>query len=354
MEDVHAPDPELESDLRKFTQRFVALATDDHARVLSHWILHTWLFDAANVTPYLYIYSSDPGSGKTRLLEVLGVLARNARRADNMTAPVMFKIISRERPTLLIDEVDTIWSGSRNEPKRNVLNTGYKRGGCAWREQARELIQFPTFSPKVLAGINNGFMPSTVRDRCIPIEMRKRGPEQKVERFVETRISRSIECEMLLSRIVDFCELFFVDVKIASVEPMASLSDRQDEICEPLLAIATVLGTEEELRGSLERVFASAGKTQPSPEQIIFGRIRNAFGDDRKIFTEDLCSALGPMYANGRTLALFLADYAITPKDIRIGNRVARGYEAIQFEDAWRRFLGIETIKDEPVEEIAS
>jgi hypothetical protein len=303
-------------------------------------VIHTWLFRAANVTPYLFIYSNEPGCGKTRLIETLGVLCRNPKRADDMTAPVMFKLIAREQPTLLKDEIDTVWSGSRNEPQRQIFNTGYKKGGTAWREQARELIEFPTFCAKVLAGLNNGFMPATVRDRCIPIQLEKRKDDQKIERFVESRIRGTQEHEELLDRIMAFGELFFADVAAMRPEPMNHLSDRQDEISEPLLCIAAVLGVEDELRSALTKLFLSGQKTQPNPVQIIFKRIHDAFNGDQKIWTEELCQHLGPMY-NGRTLALWLEPYGIAPKNIRKGTDVQKGYEATQFMAAWSKYLGV-------------
>lgn len=342
LEEKSGPDSEILLEIVKFITRFVALPSDEHALILSIWVLHTWLFNAANVTPYLYIFSNEPGCGKTRLMEVLCCLSRNARRADDMTAPVMFKIIGRECPTLFIDEIDTVWSGSRNEPKRQVLNTGYRRGGTAWREQARELIEFPTFAAKALAGINNGFMPQTVRDRCIPIELEKRKDGQIIERFVESRVRRSPDLEKLLDSMADFAEDYYADVAAMYPEPMVNLSDRQDEISEPLLCIATVLGVEDDVREALTKIFASSSKTQPSPTQVIFRRIHEAFAGEQKIFTEDLCKALGPMY-NGRTLALWLEPFGIKPKNIRKpgDNMILKGYSSDQFESAFNKYLGI-------------
>lgn len=334
-------DKDLLSDIKKFITRYVAMPNDDATLVLSIWTLHTWLFNAANVTPYLYVFSSEPGCGKTRLLEVMSCLSRNARRADDMTTPVMFKLIGRECPTLLKDEIDTIWSGSRNESQRQLYNTGYRKGGSAWRERAGELTEFSTFCPKVLSGINNGFMPTTVRDRCIPIELHKRRDDQTIERFVENRVRSSSEMEALLDRIAEFAEDFYADVSMMRPEPMIHLDDRQDEISEPLLAIGCVLGVEDELRTALTKLFATGNKTQPNPTQVIFRRIHTAFQGEPKIWSEELCAAVGPMYTP-KTLALWLEPYRIAPKNVRKGNQVQRGYTIDQFEGAFQKYLGVE------------
>lgn len=348
----------LVADIEAFMQRFVVLPDEQTSQMLAVWVIHTWLIDAAQVTPYLYVYSSEPASGKTRLLEVLSLLCRNARRADDMTAPVMFKMIERELPTLLIDEVDTIWSGSRNDEKRRIINTGYRRGGSAWREQARELIEFSTFCPKVMSGLNNGFMPRTIQDRSIPIEMARRDSGDRLERFNETALMRSASLDELLDRIVAFKDEYFADITAQSPEPMTQLSDRQDEVSQPLLAIAAVCGIEQEMRDDLDKIFsASAGKSV-NPVVVILGRIRDAFKGEEKMFTEDITTALGDSW-NGRQLAIWLEPLGIGPMDVRIGNRVMRGYLRKDFESAWSTYLpsaqsGLRIVQSDNEEEEAA
>ncbi|MGA7636617.1 MAG: hypothetical protein WCB00_06795, partial [Candidatus Acidiferrales bacterium] len=56
-------------DVFNFIRRFVSLSPSQ-ARVVSLWVLHTHVIDAADATPYLAITSAEKQSGKTRLLEV--------------------------------------------------------------------------------------------------------------------------------------------------------------------------------------------------------------------------------------------------------------------------------------------
>lgn len=331
-------DVELAADIRAFMGRFVAWPSEAHEVMLAFWLLHTWTIEAAHVTPYIYVTSDGPGCGKTRGVEVLSMLARNPIRADDMTAPCMFKVIARLQPTLLIDEVDCIFAGSRNDPKKMMLNTGYKLGGMAYREQAREVIGFTTYCAKVLAGIDNGFMPATIRDRCIPVKMTQRPKGHPLERFTEHAVRHSTEREALIDRIMAFKEAWFADITAMDPLPMAGLSDRQDEISHPLLAIACVFGMEDELREALQSIFATVGQTA-SPRQVILGRIRDAFGEQPKIFTEDLCALLGPAF-NGRQLAIWLEPLGVRPKDVRIGEVVLKGYSRDQFDQAFRTYLG--------------
>lgn len=331
-------DTALVPDIMAWQRRFVILPSRHHELISATFCVHTWAFHTAVVTPYLYVYSKDPGSGKTRYLDTLAALVRAPRRAENMTPVVMFELIERECSTLLIDESDTIWSGSRNEPLRNVVNTGYKKGGCAYRIRAREVKEFSTFAAKVLAGINNGFMPATVRDRCIPFELKKRAKGQRVERFNETKIKDDSQLKDLHERIFYFVEHFSADLTAMVPEPMESLSDRQDEISEPLLAIAAVLGYEDELREALEFAFTTGEKKKVDPTTIIMGRIQDAFAGRHNMWSEELVEALGPMYTQHQ-LARWLAPFGIKTKNVRRGQVVKKGYTADQFMEQWSKTI---------------
>ena len=98
----------------------------------------------------------------------------------------LFRMIQRDKPTLMVDEVDTIYSRKRgadaNEGLRALLNAGYKRAATVHRCVGPNftLADFPVFCPKALAGI--GKLPDTVADRCLTITMRRK-PREKVRRF---------------------------------------------------------------------------------------------------------------------------------------------------------------------------
>ncbi len=51
----------------EFVGRYVVL-TDAQRSATALWVMHTHAFSAADVTPYLQVYSPEKGSGKTRML----------------------------------------------------------------------------------------------------------------------------------------------------------------------------------------------------------------------------------------------------------------------------------------------
>ena len=69
-----------ESDVLAEVSDFISryLHCSHHQRtVLALWVLHTYCFNTAQVTPYLSIQSARKQSGKTLCLQLLGVLCRD-------------------------------------------------------------------------------------------------------------------------------------------------------------------------------------------------------------------------------------------------------------------------------------
>jgi hypothetical protein len=167
--------------VRDFITDYAQLPNDSYADILALYTIHTHAFKAARTTPYIYITSQGPGSGKTRVLELLEEVTANSQMFAGITGPTMFRMIEAIKPTLMLDEVDTIYSGAKNEELRGVLNSGYKHNGSIPRVDPKSETGFTTYStfcPKVLAGIDNGNVPDTVMDRSIVIRMVKAAPGQ--------------------------------------------------------------------------------------------------------------------------------------------------------------------------------
>lgn len=246
------------AEIKDFVNRFVVFANEDHADVFALWILHTWSQDAAYATPYLYINSAEPQSGKTRTMEVAMELARNAQNTSNLTTSALFRRMADSEPTLFIDEVDTIFTGAANEDLRGVLNSGYKRSGSVSRFVGGEVTDFPTFCPKMLVGIDNGAMPDTLKDRCIPMILKRKKTNQQVERFIPRKIER--DAETLKARVAAWAQTHYNRIMDApDPEYIEGISDRKFEIVEPLLVLALIAGGKQyadKMRGVFTRLLA--------------------------------------------------------------------------------------------------
>ena len=126
-------------------------------------------------------------SGKTRLLEVLEPVVPSPWLTGRVSAAVLTRKVDGETPTLLLDESDAAFThhSAYAEALRSILNSGYRRSGvsslCVGQGRRMSYRDFSTFCPKALAGI--GTLPDTVTDRSIRIALKRRAPDERVDRF---------------------------------------------------------------------------------------------------------------------------------------------------------------------------
>jgi hypothetical protein len=92
-----------------YMARYVVLPGGNEATALALFVAHTHAIEAAHATPYLIVLSPEKRSGKTLLLEVLALLVARPWRIVAASEAAMLGKISKDRPTLLLDEIDAIW-----------------------------------------------------------------------------------------------------------------------------------------------------------------------------------------------------------------------------------------------------
>ena len=342
-----------------FIRRFVAL-TDAQARIVVLWIAHTHAFDAADATPYLAINSAEKQSGKTRLLELCETLVANPWLTGRVTPAVLVRKIDKVLPTLLLDESDAAFGGEKEyaETLRGVLNTGHRRGGsssCCVGQGANITFQdFSTFCPKAIAGI--GKLPDTVMDRSISIRLKRATSGERIERF---RL-RDLEAEAsaLRESLAAWCKPIAAKLRDARPNLPSKLTDRQQDGAEPLLAIADSAGGiwPEAARLAFVELCCEGQASDDSTGTILLGDIRQILNELNvaRISSSELVNKLAeietspwgdwktgkPLSAAG--LARLLKPFGITPHNIRVGEKISKGYEYEQFEDAFQRYLRVE------------
>jgi hypothetical protein len=339
--------------------RFVSLSKDQ-ASVVALWVVHTHAMAAADCTPYLSINSAEKQSGKTRLLEVLRLLVLGAWFTGRVTAAVLVRKIHAVAPALLLDESDAAFNGDETyaEALRGVLNTGYRRGGCASLcvGQGANLSyqDFSTFSAKVIAGI--GKLPDTVADRSIPIRL-KRARRGTVERFRERDVER--EAQEFQAKIAAWCTARIEDLRNARPEIPSSLSDRQSDVCEPLLAIADAAGGEwpETARRALLALCTDAQADDASVGVRLLRDIESVFAEKHanEMASSVLCESLASIETSPwadwskdkplspAKLARLLTPFEVYPGPLSSGQ--ARGYRLSQFQESFSLYIPVESVK---------
>ncbi len=359
------PTGELIQRIMEQVRRFVVLS-DDQQLALALWVLHTHAIEAFENTPYLSVRSAEKQSGKTRLLEVLvELVARSEHWASRPTAATVFRIMADDQPpTLLLDEIDSIWSDTgRNEEHedlRGALNAGNRRGAvvprCETVGRKIKIQRFPVFCAKAFAGI--GVPPDTIADRSIPIVLKKRTASETVERFRMRDVEVALPLRQLHMLGTGWSGEHVEELRAAWPELPEDLSDREQDSVEPLIAIADLAGGDwpQRAREALVRVIQGgrAGTTTTIKARALEDcrRVFRNSDDPEQMTTQGLLAGLRGLedapwseHQHGRPLsaerlAFYLNGYGIAPHVLRFedGKR-KRGYRRSTFEDAWRRYL---------------
>ena len=134
------PEPDgadLLDDLRGFLSRFVVYPAEQHRDAHTLWVAHCWWMNEWDSTPRIAFLSPEPGSGKSRALEVTETLVPRPVHAVNTTSAYLFRKVSDTlgRPTILYDECDTLFGpkAKEHEEVRGMINAGHRKGAVAGR-----------------------------------------------------------------------------------------------------------------------------------------------------------------------------------------------------------------------------
>jgi len=356
--------------LSKYISRFVSLS-QSQADLCALWVIHTHATDAADFTPYLDINSPVLRSGKTKLLEVLRLLVAKPWFTGRVTGAALVRKTEQEHPTLLLDESDTAFNqGDYSEKLRGILNTGFERDGvysmCVPKGNDWESRDFSTFSPKAIAGI--GKLPPTIQDRAIPIRLKRALRDEQRQRLRKRKVKR--EADQLRQLVTDWAGQNLTSLREAEPQLPDELNDRQQDVCEPLLAIAQCAGGDWPKRAerALITVCGNSAEQQESSQGVaLLADIRvvlSPSGVDR-ISTQELlkellkietspwseCDRGKPLSPYG--LSRVLLPFGIRPKDLRFGSTTRKGYLRADLEESWARYLPVATEKGQQGQQAA-
>jgi antitoxin (DNA-binding transcriptional repressor) of toxin-antitoxin stability system len=362
-------------------RRFVHYVNDHQAVAVTLWTAHTHAIDAFDVTPYLYFKSPEPESGKTRNFEVGEHLVARPWRVVEASEAVVFRKIDAERPTVMLDEVDALFGdrGDGREGLRGVLNEGYRRGATVPRcvGEGQTLTDFAVFCAKAFAGIGN--LPRTIATRSIPIHMQRRAKFEHVERFSIRHTPPTLW--PLRDRLAAWIALVADELAHAKPGMPASLSDRQVDIWEPLLAIADAAGGDwpTRARTAAVQLHGHDPTADPGIGALLLTHIREVFdaeptvgssmdamASDRllRALTERDDGPWGDWWAGdvaarnvrgpASKLAKLLRPYGIKPDQVWTYDGKVRGYRRAWFAKAFELYIPIpadaETVGDVPTD----
>lgn len=349
----------LLDDVEEFLARFVVYPSDEARVAHVLWIAHAWFMDRWESTPRIAFLSPEPGSGKSRALEVTEPLVPRPVHAVNVSPAYLFRKVSDEEgaPTILFDEIDTIFGpkARENEEVRGMLNAGHRRGAmagrCVIRGKNVETEELPAYCAVALAGLND--LPDTIATRSIIVRMRRRAPGEIVQPW-RMRINGP-QAHKLAEGLSQWSlrpfELQWPDMP-------EGVHDRAADVWEALLAVADHAGGHWPRRARVAAValVADARGNRRTLGIQLLDDLRRVFGRSEALSTEVVLDGLigleespwGDLRGkpiDSRSLAYRLRNYTdadgqpIQPTTIRLGERTLRGYRRSDLEDAWSRYL---------------
>ena len=359
---VVRPGHEVLDDVAAFVARFSVFPSEHCAPTLALWYAHTHAIEQFYVTPRLILDSAEPGSGKTRVLEVAQYLVRAPEMTISATPAALFRLVSIGPITILFDEVDVIFNpknGGNNEDLRGLLNAGYKRSAtiarCVGDAKNMKVERFAVYAPAALAGIA-GAMPATITTRAITIHMRRRRTDEPVEPFRERRVAS--QAQPLREQLAAWIESAGTRLGDAQPDMPSGVTDRPAEIWEPLLAIADTAGGHwpRTARTACQHFVLDPVQQMTSIGVRLLADLRELFtrATADRMTTTDILTALSDLEESpwadlhgkpldSRRLSKELARYGIKPKNLRLPTGgVVKGYRADGEDglaDVWSRYL---------------
>ena len=348
----HAPvdGAALLSEIAHTIRRYVVLS-DHAADAAALWTVHAHVVDASNTSPRLFLTSPEKRCGKTTMLVVLSRIVPRPVQVANISPSPLFRAIEIARPTMMLDEADSF--ATSNDDLRGIINAGHQRDGAVIRAVGddHEPRLFSVWGAMAIAGI--GSMPATIEDRSIIIRLRRRRPEEDLQRF---RLDRTPDLDRLASMATRWAADIMDALSDADPDVPGELHDRAADNWRALLAIADAVGGDWSQRAR-SAALALSNSDEGEDQSIgvkLLGDIRAVFVDqiDERISSPDLAAALHamedrpwPEYGRARKpisvhqIARLLKPFGIVPRKLRIGEGSVRGYPITSFNDAFARYL---------------
>ncbi|MFF4424891.1 DUF3631 domain-containing protein [Streptomyces sp. NPDC001549] len=360
----------LFDEVEAFHRRFNVFPRQAAYVAVTLWDAHAHLIDAFDGTARIAFLSPEPGSGKSRALEIIETLTPRAATTVNASPNALFRLVDAPEgpPTLLFDEIDTVFGpkAGDNEPVRGFLNSGYRRGGnslrCVGDGANQTAGWFSSFCAVAMAGL--GSLPDTILSRSVIIRMRKRAPNETCESY--RRRQHEKQGHALRDRLAQWADTVRDQVSEAWPEMPEGVTDRPADVWEPLLAVADAAGGDwpERARAAcVELINAAHDNEEASLGIRLLTDLRDKVfsGADRMptaVILECLLALDDSPWADlddkpitSRTLAKMLSQYVtpankpIKPRTFRLPSGTPKGYFAEDLSDAWTRYCPLPPLR---------
>jgi len=164
----------LLKDIEKYIKKHLELSDKIYYLIFGLWIMHTYLMEKTNITPYLY-FTGLKATGKSRAGQIAQKLAYKCFLETYPTPPVLFRTSDLFENALVIDEAK-FWGSNMDIDLARIVMSKYKRGVVVPRinldkKGERQVELHNVFSPFVICTESN--IPEPIEDRCVKFQMQQ-------------------------------------------------------------------------------------------------------------------------------------------------------------------------------------
>jgi len=327
------------------------------------WAVHAHLYDLFDHTPRLLITAPDAECGKTLLMaHMVGSLVTRPQPVELMKAAPFFRLAESLKPTFLIDEMDVFIK--EDSDLLAAVNSGWEPHGGVPRcvGEDNEVRIFSTHCPVVMAGVElNKKLPDTTITRSIVISLERAAYED----ISDEDIYNAKQHKSVLINIGRKIARWSLDHRdeVSEVAPCLppKIRNRLADKWIPLFKIANVVGGEWP-KHAKTALFGQVDMSEPSKAIMLLEDIREVMdSDEDRISTKDMISRLckkedAPWSdynfrasdrenrrISDRQISNLLKKYNIQPKNVRVGRKVPKGYDREALQNAWNRYIPVDT-----------
>lgn len=331
------------------------IVTPEERWTIILWITFSYVPRSFRHSPRLLVTSPQMQCGKTTLLSILAAMAYKTLHVSSLTPATLFRILDKERPTVLADEADTYIYD--NEDMRNVLNNGHTRDGSLvlrCEGDRHDVKSFDAYGAMVIGQI--GLPPPTVMDRSIPIMMKRKKPTEKTLPFLSQDKDTVKKCQDIQSKLMRWTMDNAEDLEKAAMQLPDFLHGRNADKWHPLFAIAELAGDPWIWRVErAARLSVSLHSVDDAELSIqLLKDVRDVFTIKGVVamMTAEILRELNMLddrpwqtLSNGksmdaRKMSDFLRPFGISPQNIRFANGgQKKGYVLADFTDTFERYL---------------
>jgi len=202
------------------------------------FIIYTYFFPLFESAPVVHLWGP-AGSGKTKIMEMLSLMAFNPVTSGNITEASVFRLVEGRRAVCLLDESEDLSKTERGHAITNLILNGYRQGNLIYRmdKVGKQITSshYDVYSPKVIANIT-GLDKEALLSRAIRVTTNSSRNAAKANRYTVEVKDKAVEIRNQLYRA---CLTRFEDVRQAKdTMPEIGLAGRAAEIWQGVLSIA--------------------------------------------------------------------------------------------------------------------